>query len=89
MHSVRRIEIFHPKNFIQKFQKLFLMKFQKLFLMKFQTLFLIKFEKLFAINNKINLAINRSTNGRYLGATKNGTFKLLDEGRETATQWEY
>lgn len=31
----------------------------------------------------------RSTNGRYLGATKNGTFKLLDESRENATQWEY
>lgn len=37
----------------------------------------------------ISPSINRSTNGRYLGATKNGTFKLLDEGRETATQWEY
>ncbi|XP_055303663.1 protein singed [Sitodiplosis mosellana] len=31
----------------------------------------------------------RSTSGRYLGATKNGTFKLLDEGRDSATHWEY
>lgn len=33
--------------------------------------------------------VNSSTNSRYLGATKNGTFKLLDEARDAATQWEY
>lgn len=31
----------------------------------------------------------RSKDGRYLGATKNGTFKLVDTGFDTATQWEY
>lgn len=31
----------------------------------------------------------RSTDGRYLGATKNGAFRLLDDNKDTATQWEY
>lgn len=31
----------------------------------------------------------RAADGRYLGATKNGTFKLVDTGYDTATQWEY
>lgn len=31
----------------------------------------------------------RSVEGRYIGATKNGTFKMVDGGQENATQWEY
>lgn len=31
----------------------------------------------------------RSTRGHYLGATKNGTFKVCDGGQDSATQWEY
>ncbi|XP_059617455.1 protein singed [Phlebotomus argentipes] len=31
----------------------------------------------------------RSTDGRYLGATKNGTFRIVEGGSDSATQWEY
>lgn len=31
----------------------------------------------------------RSQQGKYLGATKNGAFKLLDDGTDSATQWEF
>lgn len=31
----------------------------------------------------------RSTKGQYLGATKNGAFKVCDGGQDSATQWEY
>uniref|UniRef100_A0A1A9Z8M5 Fascin n=1 Tax=Glossina pallidipes TaxID=7398 RepID=A0A1A9Z8M5_GLOPL len=31
----------------------------------------------------------RSQNGKYLGATKNGAFKLLEDGSDSATQWEF
>lgn len=33
--------------------------------------------------------IFRSKDGKYLGATKNGAFKLIEGGSDTATQWEY
>lgn len=33
--------------------------------------------------------IRRSTEARYVGATKNGTFKLVEGNVESATQWEY
>jgi fascin 1 len=31
----------------------------------------------------------RSQCGKYLGATKNGAFKLIEGGSDAATQWEY
>jgi fascin 1/2 len=31
----------------------------------------------------------RAPNGKYLGATKNGAFKLVDGGQGTAIEWEY
>lgn len=40
-------------------------------------------------NVKPFLFTSRSTKGQYLGATKNGTFKVCDGGQDSATQWEY
>lgn len=49
-------------------------------------IFIIPFTPLF--NFYLTLII-RSTNSKYVGATKNGAFKLIDDGKDTATQWEY